>query len=45
MEIKSKLIVTRREGGGDNRGKKGKDQVKEHIKDPWTKTTGRRIGC
>ena len=31
MEIKHKLTVTRGEGEGDNRGKKGKGQVKEHV--------------
>ena len=31
MEIKNKLTVTRGEVGGDNRGKKGKGQVKEHV--------------
>ena len=29
MEIKNKLTVTK--GEGNNGGKKGKDQVKEHV--------------
>ena len=31
MEIKNKLTVTRGDAGGDNRGKKGKGQVKKHV--------------
>ena len=39
MEIKNKVTMIRGKGE-NNRGKKGKGQVKEHvcIKDPWTKT-------
>ena len=38
MEIRNKLTVIRGEGVGDNQGKKGEGQVKEHIKDPRAKT-------
>ena len=31
MEIKNNLTVTRVEGDGDNKGKKGKGQVKERV--------------
>ena len=42
-EIKNKLTVTRGEGQGDNRGKKGKGHKGTGIKDPWTKPKGVRI--
>ena len=46
MEIKNKLTVTRGEGAGGNRAKKGKGHQGTCIKDPWTKTTVRlRIEC
>ena len=31
MEIKNKVTVTREEKGGDNGGKRGEGQVKEHL--------------
>ena len=36
----NKLTVTRREKGGDNRGKWGKGHQGTCIKDPWTKPKG-----
>ena len=44
MEIKNKLTITRRKEGGDNGGKKGKGCQEIYVKDPWTKTTGKRGG-
>ena len=41
MEIKNKLTVTRGEGRGNNRGKKGKGQVKvPKYKGPMDKDKG-----
>ena len=37
MGIKNKLTVTRREAGGDNRGKRGKGHQGTCIRDTWTK--------
>ena len=42
-EIKNKLIVTRAEGAGGNRRKKGKDPQGRCIMDPWKKPKGGRI--
>ena len=39
IEIKSKLTVTRGEGGGDKRGKQGKGHQRTCIKDTWAKPT------
>ena len=45
MDIKNKVTVTRGEGEGDNRGKKGKVHQETCIKDPWTKPKrGKIIG-
>ena len=40
MEIKNKLIVTRGEGEGNNKGKKGKGHQETCIMDLWIKTRG-----
>ena len=41
--MKNKLTVTRGEGEGDNRGKKGKGYQGTCIKDPWIKSKRGRI--